>query len=264
MVAPFEDSSQSEFDPLAARTRGQPAGPSTKQFENVDIRPSKKRSLQKLGLVVLLLAAAAAFMMYRSQTPTAAVRAPLATANQLDADLPPTAAGDSAQPSAPPASAPALPPVTLRTLFDEITTMATGLRQSLTEQARVNERIDQLSQDVALIAAAIKEDRDAQAKRNASAAQARAPSAARQASAKAARVAAAAAASAPQVQTKLLAVDIWDGVPSAAIGNTGDKRVRFLNPSDSVAGVSMVAANPAAQTATVQVGERTITLQRDQ
>lgn len=253
-MAPFEDSSQSEFDPLAARTRGPSAGPSTKQFENVDVRPSKKRALQKLGIVVLLLVAAAAFMMFRSQTPAPAA---------LDYDLPPTAAGDAARASALPASAPALPPITLGTLFDELKTMASGLRQSLTEQARLNEKVDQLSQDVAFIAAAIKEDREAQAKRNASAAQARAPSATRQASAKAARVAAAAA-SAPQVQTKLLAVDIWDGVPSAAIGNTGDKRVRFLNPADSVAGVSMVAANPAAQTATVQVGERTITLQRDQ
>lgn len=262
MVAPFDDSTTaSEFgEPLAARTRGQ-AGPATKQFENVAPRSSGKRALQKVGFVVLLLGAVAAFMMYRSQTPVPAARAPLVA--QMDSDLPPTAAGDAAQPSASPASAPAKPAITLGTLFDEMKAVAGGLRQSLTEQARVHERIDQLSQDVALIAAAIKEDREAQAKRAAIAAQARAPSAARQASAKAARVAAAAA-SAPQVQARLLAVDIWDGVPSAAIGNTGDKRVRFLNPADTVAGVSMVAANPAAQTATLQVGERTVTLQRDQ
>jgi hypothetical protein len=244
----FQESAVLEEPPVSIG----PDGP-TSNRNFTETSPRKNRRLLKLGILLLLAAVAAALLLIRSPSRPAAP----ATAPWLV---------DAAAPTTPDAvatgaSAPLQTVTTLAMVFDEVKSITDDFRQMMGQQSRLDAKIDQLSQDLATLATAIKETNAAKEKKQAAAA----VNPARHAAARHAKaIQAAAAASALQVRPTLLAVDVWDNQPSVVIGNTEDKRVRFLNPADSVAGVSVVSANPGAQTATVQVGERTVTLQREQ
>jgi len=161
------------------------------------------------------------------------------------------------------ASAPAAPVITLATVANAVGAVLervnTAVTDVLTQQAETNRKIDQLSQDVAAVVASIKEREAKEAQRQAALVSPRPVAAARNTGK--AKVATATASS---PQARLLAVDIWDDQASVAIGTTTDRRVKFLNPSDSIGAISVVSANPSTQTATLQVGDRSVVLQRDQ
>lgn len=76
---------------------------------------------------------------------------------------------------------------------------------------------------------------------------------------------AAAPASAPVPTGTVLAVDLWDGQPSVVVGTgvPADKRVLFLREGDSKNGVTVKAANPAAQSALFDVNGREALLRAD-
>ncbi len=75
----------------------------------------------------------------------------------------------------------------------------------------------------------------------------------------------AAPASAPVPTGTVLAVDLWDGQPSVVVGTgvPADKRVLFLREGDSKNGVTVKAANPAAQSALFDVNGREALLRAD-
>ncbi|WP_204352019.1 hypothetical protein, partial [Klebsiella pneumoniae] len=72
-------------------------------------------------------------------------------------------------------------------------------------------------------------------------------------------------ASAPVPTGTVLAVDLWDGQPSVVVGTgvPADKRVLFLREGDSKNGVTVKAANPAAQSALFDVNGREALLRAD-
>ncbi len=65
-----------------------------------------------------------------------------------------------------------------------------------------------------------------------------------------------------QGQGALLAVDMWDGKPSAVIGTgiPGDRRVRVLQPGEQLAGVALVSADARRGSATVATGTGVFTM----
>ena len=67
---------------------------------------------------------------------------------------------------------------------------------------------------------------------------------------------------APQGQGALLAVDMWDGKPSAVIGTgiPGDRRVRVLQPGEQLAGVALVKADARRGSATFSTGTGVFTM----
>lgn len=75
-------------------------------------------------------------------------------------------------------------------------------------------------------------------------------------------VVAPAAAPAPRPQNELLAVDVWDGVPSAVIGSgvPGDKRVKVLRAGDSDHGVTVKSVDLDGQRATFIISGQEVTL----
>lgn len=75
----------------------------------------------------------------------------------------------------------------------------------------------------------------------------------------------AAPAPAPVPTGNVLAVDLWDGQPSVVVGTgiPADKRVLFLREGDSKNGVTVKAANPAAQSALFDVNGREALLRAD-
>ena len=70
------------------------------------------------------------------------------------------------------------------------------------------------------------------------------------------------AASTNHADNELLAVDVWDGVPSAVIGTgvPGDKRVKVYRVGDMERGVGVKAVDVETQTATFNVFGKEITL----
>ena len=67
---------------------------------------------------------------------------------------------------------------------------------------------------------------------------------------------------APKGQGALLAVDMWDGKPSAVIGTgiPGDRRVRVLQPGEQLAGVALVKADARRGSATFSTGTGVFTM----
>lgn len=65
-----------------------------------------------------------------------------------------------------------------------------------------------------------------------------------------------------RAQGALLAVDIWDGKPSAVIGTgiPGDRRVRVLQPGEQLAGVALVKADARRGSATFATGTGVFTM----
>lgn len=261
----FPESSIQEDAPESISPTAIGAAPASRQ-EAFSRGKSKRRvSARKLIFVTLLIVGAVAGYMAFSgnKSPRPYPATTLLPGQAPEADEPAGAVRTATA-----ASAPAAPVTTLATVASAVSavleranTAVTDMRDMLTQQAEINRKIDQLTQEVATVVASIKEREAKDAQRQAALAAARPVVTAR--SAGKAKVAAAAA-STPQTQAKLLAVDIWDDQPSVALGTTTDRRVKFMNPSDSVGAVSIVAANPSAQTATLQVGDRSIVLHRDQ
>ncbi|MBR5950720.1 MAG: hypothetical protein IKZ87_04725 [Actinomycetaceae bacterium] len=66
----------------------------------------------------------------------------------------------------------------------------------------------------------------------------------------------------PDGQGALLAVDMWDGKPSAVIGTgiPGDRRVRVLQPGEQLAGVALVKADARRGSATFSTGTGVFTM----
>lgn len=131
---------------------------------------------------------------------------------------------------------------------------AADIKTLLDHQQRQAERIEQLGQQLAEMAAAL--DR----------LQARQVAARRVARRAAAPVAAASAPVAPApAQATLLSVDIWDGRPSVVIGtdSTEDRRVRFLSEGDRQSGIALKQASPHEQRAVFDVAGREVVLDRE-
>ncbi len=260
----FPESSLQEDAPESISPSALGTAPASRQEAFTRGKPKRRVSARKLILLTLLIVGAVAGYMAFAGSKSAPTNP---TTTLLPGQAPDTDEQPGTARVAAAASAPAVPVTTLATVASAVSavleranTAVTDMRDMLTQQAEINRKIDQLTQDVATVVATIKERDAKEAQRQAALAAPRPVTAARAAKAKVA----AASASSPQVQARLLAVDIWDDQPSVAIGTTADRRVKFMNPSDSVGAVSVVSANPSAQTATLQIGERSIVLHRDQ
>lgn len=260
----FPESSLQDDAAESISASAQGTAPTSRQEPFSRGKPKQRVSARKLILVTLLIVGAVAgYMAFSGSKPARTNPTTTSLPGQAsEAEEPAAAARVAAA-----ASAPAAPVTTLATVANAVNavleranTAVTDMRDMLNQQAEINRKIDQLTQDVATVVATIKERDAKEAQRQAALAAPRPVAASRAAKAKGAS----ASASSPQVQARLLAVDIWDDQPSVAIGTTTDRRVKFMNPSDSVGAVSVVSANPSAQTATLQIGERSVVLHRDQ
>lgn len=68
----------------------------------------------------------------------------------------------------------------------------------------------------------------------------------------------------PRIEAQLLSVDLWDGRPSVVLGTTqpGDKRMRVLQPGESQAGIGLQSADVGGQKATFVIDGKAVTLSR--
>jgi hypothetical protein len=173
--------------------------------------------------------------------------APSNAPNQVPNPAPPTGAAAGGN-ELPPPVMPRAPEVGL------LQAAAQDIKTLLDHQQRQAERIEQLGQQVAGLAAAV--DR----------LQARQVAARRMVRRAAAPVAAASAPAAPAAaQAQLLSVDMWDGRPSVVIGtgSAEDRRVRFLAEGDRQSGIALKHASPHEQRAVIDVAGREVVLDRE-
>lgn len=232
------------------------------QFSKVDI-PKKRRTALPLILLFAAIAIGALLFHFNGRFQSKPRLVPGANPTltmKVGTDAPDLAASEPLAPlNVAPAKATGIDDVLLKA-----SEAAANSSNALSGQADLHRKLDELTIVVGELAAAQKarDEREAVEKQAAQAALAE-RSRLRASRASTQRSAQVRSTSAKEPTAKLLAVDVWGGLPSAALGNTGDGRVKFLQPSETVGGVSMLAANPDAQSATMKVGDRTIQLERD-
>jgi hypothetical protein len=132
------------------------------------------------------------------------------------------------------------------------------------EFKKVNDRLDQLSQDMATLMARLGDRGPSAADRTAVPQRSKSIKPIKSARTTPAAPAPVEIVVAPRVDAQLLSVDMWNGRPSVVLGTTqaGDRRMRMLQPGESQAGIGLQSADVVGQKATFVIDGKAVTLSK--